>query len=178
MNTLNTSYNGLKLVAPDVERDAPISLKWLEGSSGRETLRLMGSSDKQNKPSTLENEKKRVRDFIKSPDQLTWMLQLNDQIIGSIWISLKDTQHLPAPSIHIMVGNPESRGQGVGTYASEAVIDHLMNNTSYDCLYSRYLAENQPAANLLLGLGFERHGELYVDKDGLSWQNVKMELTK
>ena len=64
MESLVTQIPELELVQPDIERDAPISLEWLEGDVGRNTLRLMGNTDENNKPSTLEAEKERVQGFL------------------------------------------------------------------------------------------------------------------
>ncbi len=176
MDSLKTHNQDIVLVAPDVERDAPISVQWLEGAIGRDTLKLMGNTDENNKPSTLEAEKERVRDFIASKDQLNWMIQFKDKIVGSVWVSLKPTDYLLAPSIHIMIGDPAARGQGVGSQACSAVIDHMRKEGSYDYLYSRHLVKNTPANNLLKDLGFENLGEQYSDSDGLSWQNVSLGL--
>lgn len=176
MTTLSTSNVELKLIPPDVERDAPISVRWLEGSLGRETLKLMGNTEENNRPSTLKVEKERIRDFIESSDQLTWMIQFRNKIVGSIWVDLKAKGYLLAPSIHIMIGNPDSRGHGVGTNAFEAVIDYLRSNGDYEYLYSRHLSENQIASKLLDGRGFVKSGGQYKDKDGLTWQNVKLKL--
>lgn len=40
---LETNNPHLKLIEPDIERDAANGIKWLEGDMGRTTLRLMGS---------------------------------------------------------------------------------------------------------------------------------------
>jgi len=45
MEIVKSPLQELELVPPDVERDAPISLGWLEGDEGRNTLRLMGNTD-------------------------------------------------------------------------------------------------------------------------------------
>lgn len=178
MNNLNTPNKEIILVTPDIERDPPLSVAWLEGSNGRETLRLMGNTDEQNKPSTLEQEKERVRDFIESTNQLNWMIQLKDKIVGSVWVDLDDSEYLSAPSIHIMIGDPNSRGYGVGTNACSAVIDYLKDSGKYKTLNSRYLLINSGSAHLLNGLGFEKIGNQYSDKDGLEWQNVILSLVK
>ena len=176
MNTLDTYNQDIKLVPPDVERDAPISVQWLEGDIGRETLKLMGNTDDGNKPSDLEAEKERVRQFISSTDQLNWMIQLKDKIVGSVWVDLEDTDYLPAPAIHIMIGDPSARGHGVGNQACSSVIDYLKADGSYLHLFSRHLVHNKGASNLLHDLGFLELGKQYSDTDGLEWQNVALQL--
>src|SRR6516225_6534013 len=63
---ISTNLSGLTLVKPEVERDAAAGVKWLAGPTGRETLRLMGVTEDQNHPTTLDTERNRVRDFISS----------------------------------------------------------------------------------------------------------------
>ena len=176
MVTLSTQKNNLKLVPPVVERDAPLSVEWLDGDIGRETLRLMGNTDKDIKPSNLDLEKARIRDFIESKEQSTWMLEYKGKVVGAVWVSLEATEYLPAPAIHIMIGDPASRGQGVGLDACRAVVNYIKANKAYNCLYSRCLVDNLASANLLKNLGFKKYGDQYLDSDGLSWQNAMLDL--
>lgn len=177
MNNLETQILGLELVQPDVERDAPISVQWLDGDIGRNTLRLMGNTDKRNQPSTLEEEKKRVQDFIESKSQLTWMIKFQEKIVGTVWINLESSDYLPGPSIHIMIGDPSSRGHGVGLNTIKTVVEHLKSGGNYEILYSRHLVTNEVADNLLRDVGFENLGEEYKDSDGLGWQNEQLDLS-
>ena len=176
MNALETQSKDITLVTPDVERDAPLGVAWLAGDFGRETLKLMGVTDEYNKPSTIEEEKQRVRNFIESTNQMNWMIQFKEKVVGSVWVDLDDTKYLPAPSLHIMIGDPTSRGHGVGKNACIAVLAYLKNNREYENINSRYLLLNQGSANLLDGLGFEKTGDQYSDSDGLEWQNVSLSL--
>lgn len=176
MNTLDARNTDIKLVPPDIERDAPLGVEWLAGDTGRQTLRLMGVTDEENKPSTLDDEKERVRGFIENTNQMNWMIQLKEKVVGAVWVNLDDTKYLSAPSIHIMIGDPESRGHRVGTHACGVVIEYLRSNTKYTSLYSRHLLINSGSAALLKGLGFEKSGDEYTDGDGLEWQNVQLRL--
>jgi len=67
---LETNSPDVQLVVPDIERDAALGVEWLEGELGRATLTSMGVADKDNKPTTLEYERERIRDFIERDDQL------------------------------------------------------------------------------------------------------------
>lgn len=174
MNSLQTANKDITLVPPDVERDAPLGVQWLAGEAGRVTLKLMGNTDEQNKPSTLEEEKERVRDFIENTNQLNWMIQFKNSIVGSIWVDLVASEHLPAPSIHLMIGDPNARKHGIGTDACIAVIKYLKNTEEYRTIYSRHLVINIGSAKLLNILGFENNGSTYSDSDGLVWQNVEL----
>lgn len=176
METLVTQIPELELVQPDIERDAPISLEWLEGDVGRNTLRLMGNTDENNKPSTLEAEKERVQGFLESDDQLTWMIKFQDKIVGTVWVTLGEHDYLPSPSIHIMIGDPSSRGHGIGLNTTQSVIDHLKSTGQYETLYSRHLVDNGAADSLLSAVGFEDFGDEYKDTNGLAWQNEKLDL--
>ena len=168
---LETNNPDIHLVAPDIERDAPLSVKWLEGDAGRNTLRLMGVAEKDNLPSTLEQEKERMRDFIENDDQLNWMIAYQNRVIGSVWVDLKPSKHLQSPSMHIMIGSPDARGKGIGSSTVEAVVGYLRQQ-GYEQIYSRYLIENESSRNMLAELGFTQLGGSYIDEDSLEFQNV------
>lgn len=177
LKEIPTGLAGLTLVKPVVERDAHTGVKWLAGDDGHESLRLMGVTEANNSPSTLDEERKRVRSFITSTSQLTWMLRYQNQIVGAIWVDLQSTPYLPAPSVHIMIGNSAVRGKGIGENAMHAVIHLLKGIGEHDQLYSRHLLDNHGSARLLAKLGFADLSDLYKDKDGLEWQNVILSLS-
>lgn len=104
--SLDTTNPAIHLIEPNIERDAPLGVTWLEGDIGRNTLKLMGVPDGNKKPSSLEQEKERVAGFISSPDQLNWMIRYEDKVVGAIWVDLIENENVPAPSIHLMVGDP------------------------------------------------------------------------
>jgi len=178
MKELGTSMPELKLVTPDVDRDAPISVGWLEGESGKDTLRLMGNAEKDIKPTDLEAEKQRIREFLTTKDQIVWTLQYDSKSVGAVWVDLKPTEYLSAPAVHMMIGDPEVRGKGIGASATQAIVRYLKEENKYAHLYSRHLAHNQAARALLKKAGFDNSGEPYSDNDGLEWQNVRMRLNE
>jgi RimJ/RimL family protein N-acetyltransferase len=168
---LQTNNPDVYLVEPDIERDAALGVQWLEGKLGRATLTSMGVSDKDNKPTNLENERERVRDFIEGQNQLNWMIEYQGKVVGSVWADLKQVGNVPAPAIHIMIGDPDVRGKGVGFAATSKVTEHL-EGQGFKSVYSRHLTKNSGASGLLKSLGFTNFGEPYTDDDGLEWQNV------
>lgn len=169
--TMETSNPDVRLVKPDIERDAPLGVQWLQGDMGRSTLSLMGVADKDIKPTTLDEERQRVRDFIKKDDQINWMIQYQGQVVGTIWVDLTANEHVPSPAIHIMIGDQNVRGKGVGLSAATAVVGYLEEQGN-KALYSRFLTKNSGAKGLLQKLSFTELGEPYVDGDNLEWQNV------
>jgi RimJ/RimL family protein N-acetyltransferase len=172
LQTINTN---ILLVEPDIERDAQLGQQWLEGELGRNTLKLMGVADKHNQATTLGQEKERVRDFIKNADQLNWMIQLDHKVVGSIWVDLKSKDKVPAPGLHIMIGDPIARSKGVGSASAMAVIDYLKQQAE-TAVYSRTLVNNTAAKKFLKSIGFVPEGEPYTDEDGLEWQNAALHL--
>lgn len=166
-----------ELIEPDVERDAPISLEWINGDAGRETLVNMGNLPESITATTLEAERQRVRDFLEADNQRTWMIKVGDNIVGATWVDLKATEYLAAPAVHIMIGDASVRGDGVGSEAIQAVISKLRAEGNRT-LYSRHLSSNEAAAHLLEKQGFENDGEAYQDADNLLWQNMKLRLIK
>jgi RimJ/RimL family protein N-acetyltransferase len=99
------------------------------------------------------------------------MIQYQGKVVGSIWADLEQVGNVPAPAIHIMIGDPEARGKGVGFAAASKVIDHL-HEKGFESIFSRHLASNGAASGLLKSLGFAQFGKQYTDEDGLEWQNV------
>jgi GNAT superfamily N-acetyltransferase len=174
---LHTNMPGLELVTPDVDRDPPAAVGWLAGEAGRSTLRLMGNTEEHTGPTTLAIERDRVQGFLDSRERLTWTLNLVGRPVGVIWIDLGPTDHVLAPAVHLMIGDPTARGHGVGRAALAAVIDHISGTGEHAGLYSRHLTSNRPVTNLLASAGFRSLGEPYVDSDGLRWQNVLLDLT-
>ncbi len=168
---IQTSNPRIHLIEPSIERDAPLSVQWLQGEPGRTTLRLMGVSDSDNKPSSLEQEKERVSSFISNEDQLNWMIAFDDRVVGSIWVDLVEKNLVPPPSIHMMIGAAAARGKGIGKAITPAVLQHLKQN-GHDTVYSRHLITNEAVAHLLGNFGFKKMGQPYADEDGKYWQNV------
>ncbi len=173
---IETSFPGLILVRPNIAQDPLISVEWINGPDGHETMRLMGNTDEGNKPTTLELEEKRVREFITSTGSRTWAMNLDGRTIGSIWLTTVPTNYLKDPSVHFMIGDTGSRKRGIGRATLSAVIELLENEAVHDELYSRYMVGNEGSAHLLSKVGFEIDGEVYRDEDGLYFQNVKRKL--
>lgn len=171
-----TSDDGqVRLIKPDIERDAPLSVQWLADPHGRYTLRMMGVPDKYNTSTDIIAEKQRVSDFLDKDDQFNWAIELDGQIIGAIWIDREPTKHLPAPALSFMIGDPEARGKGAAGRAATLVLDY-MRSTGCKKLYARHLTNNAASAALLQKLGFVNDGKIYTDDESLEWQNTLIEL--
>lgn len=173
---LETSDSSVRLIEPNIERDAALGVEWLEGSEGRHTLQLMGVADKDNKPTTFEKEKQRVDGFIHGKDQLNWMIEYKGKVIGGIWVDLKATSYIPSPHVSIMLGDRNVRGKGVGQVALKAVIKYL-RQLGVTELYARHLTHNTASEALLQKLEFKQFGTTYSDEDTLEWQNVRLAIT-
>jgi L-amino acid N-acyltransferase YncA len=174
LRRLSTDIPDLFLVGPNLKTDPPLAVTWLAGDAGRETLRLMANIDKKNKPSTIKIEKQRVRDFVTSFAQRTWMMNYHGKTVGAVWINLEQTAYLAAPSIHIMIGDPTMRQKGIGGATLRALIQLLKQEGEYAHIYSRYLTANIGSAKLLQGVGFTTDQDPYLDADGLMFQNVTL----
>jgi RimJ/RimL family protein N-acetyltransferase len=169
--TLQTDNPDVALVEPNIERDAPLSVGWLEGKLGRATLASMGVADKDNKPTTPEEERERIKDFIERQDQYNWMIEYQGRVVGSVWVDLQQVDTVPAPAVHIMIGDPDTRGKGIGRAAIGRAIEYLESLGSKS-IYSRHLTKNNGASGLLQSLGFADLDSPYTDDGGLEWQNV------
>lgn len=135
----------------------------------------MGVPPAQIAKTTLADERRRVKDFIDKSDQLNWMINFEGRIVGSIWVDLHEVGSVGAPAVHIMIGESNVRGNGVGSVCMEAVLSYLREE-GYKKVYSRYLVKNKVAKKLLEPYSFKNDGQTYKDESGLIWQNVVSKL--
>lgn len=42
------------------------------------------------------------------------MIRANDKTLGTVWIELEPTEYLAVPAVHIMIGDIDYRGRGIG----------------------------------------------------------------
>jgi len=166
----------LQLLPPNVERDAPFAHAWFMRSEGRATLLSMGNAESEIEESTLTRQKEIIQEFINleaSNRQITRMMVIDEKTIGVVWVELFENHGVKSPSLHIMIGDPNYRGRGIGHAVMEAALDYAKNSLRAPVIYSRHLANNLPIAKLNKTLGFEKDGATYKDKNGLEWQNIK-----
>lgn len=174
---LHTNNPAIHLIEPNIERDAPLGVLWLNGELGRKTLELMGNSDDAIDtmlPTTLQDQEEIITDFIESQNQLNWMIEYQENVVGAVWADLEPSEYLPSLSVHIMIGNPEVRGKGIGLSSMTAVIAYL-EMQGHKKIYSRYRTNNEGSKHLLADLGFREIDEPYADEDNLEFQNVVKE---
>jgi RimJ/RimL family protein N-acetyltransferase len=172
VSDLDTAQPSTRLVMPVVDRDAALSLQWLSGDEGRETLRMMGIAEELIRPVTLEEEAARITSFIEGQDQYNWMIELEGQVVGAIWVDLKPAASLGAPAVSLMIGAPTVRGRGVGQLSLHAVTRFMFRQQASQEIFARALVSNHKSAGLLASEGFARLHEPYVDAEyGLRWQN-------
>lgn len=169
----------ISLLPPDIDRDMPFALSWFQRPEGHATLLSMGNAEHEIEPSTIESETAILREFIELEEQqkqITRMIIVDHMTIGVVWIELQENHSVQPPSIHIMIGNPDYRGKGIGKSVMQAAIDYIRNTLHLNTIYSRHLANNTAVANLNQSLGFEKVGSPYTDSNGLVWQSIKMNL--
>lgn len=176
---MQTDNPSIQLLPPDIDRDAPFALSWFQRPEGHTTLLSMGNAEHEIEPSTLESETAILREFIdleQEGKQITRMVVVDQKTIGVVWIELLENHNVQPPSIHIMIGNPDYRGKGIGKSVMQAAINYVRDTLSLNTIYSRHLANNMPVATLNKSLGFEKDGLPYTDSNGLVWQSIKMNL--
>ncbi len=168
-----------ELLTPDVERDAPFAHSWFTRPEGHQTLLSMGNAEHEIVPSTIEGERRIMQEFIELEEagrQITRAIIVDGKTIGVVWIELLENHNVRPPSIHIMIGNPDYRGKGLGLLVMQSVIEYISINLNTRVIYSRHLSSNGVIATVLQKLGFEVDGASYADENGLVWQNVKLVL--
>lgn len=165
----------LRLIAPNVERDALLGVEWMSGESGLATQSLMGIAPKEIHDHDIAEEQKLVQYFIETDEELVWMIEYKQKVIGAVEIGLKIPKEENGPSISIMIGDVASRGRGIGKKVMNAMMSYL-RRSGYKEVNARYLLDNTASKVMNLGLGFIKKGEPYVDEDGLVWQNIRKDL--
>ena len=162
----------LRLLPPDVERDAPLSVVWLNGPSGRETMRLMGNDPGHITDTTLEAQRRLVAEFATQPGHINWMIESQGQVVGSIWIDTQASRWIGAPALSFMIGDPMARGQGIAKAVAQPVIEWARGHLP-GALVARALTENILSQHIIASLDGMPDGEAYQDDHGLAWQNYR-----
>lgn len=169
----------IQLLLPDVDRDAPFAHSWFTRPEGRATLLSMGNAESEIEESTLEGERGIMQDFLdleEAGKQITRVIVVDGVSVGVVWVELFENHGVKPPSIHIMIGDPDYRGKGVGRAALQRMIDYIHASLHLETIYTRHLASNTPIAELLVSLGFKKDGKPYEDENGLVWQDAKTAL--
>ena len=169
----------VQLIAPDIKRDPPFAYGWFNQPRGRATLLSMGNAESEIEPATLTGEIETIQEFLfleKEGQQITRMIIYNGKTIGAVWIELFENHGVKPPSIHILIGDPDYRGRGIGSSVMQSAIDYVKNQLRYPVAYSRHLTSNVAVTKLNESLGFVKDGVQYTDDNGLEWQGIKLEL--
>ena len=99
----------------------------------------------------------------------------NDVILGCVYLLNIDSINLCA-DLHIMIGNEEYRGKGIGTFAVSSMVNHAFFNLNLRRLQLEVLDYNTVAQRLYAKVGFIEEGRKrkavfknghYVDEMGL-----------
>jgi len=178
---MKVKQSDIQLLTPDGERDAEFAHTWLTRPEGRETLLSMGNAEHEIEEMTLEDHRQIMQEFLdfeREGKQITRVIVADNKTIGVVWIELYENHGVKAPSIHIMIGDPNYRGKGIGRIAMGSMIDYARNTLKYKTMYTRHLANNLPVARLNETFGFVKDGDRYKDENGLEWQNIKRNLTE
>lgn len=177
MGHMQSFYSDIQLLHPDVERDAAFALSWFTRPEGKDTLLSMGNAESEIETPTLEGQCAIMREFLdleKNNQQITRAISIANKTIGFVWVELIENHGVMPPSVHIMIGDPEYRGKGLGKAAMQAAIEYVRDELKYRTIYSRHLVSNDAIAHLTKSLGFENDGMPYTDDNGLVWQNIKL----
>lgn len=177
MIQIPTPLANLTLVEPNPIAHAPITLSWFESEHGRETLMLMGNAEHEITRPSLASERRILEEFVElggDAKQLTWMIKFKNKIIGVAWIELTENHNVLPPSVHLMIGDKEYRGRGIGKATMQTLIQYIKDHSDAKTIFSRHLKSNIVVANMNQRLGFINDGESYIDNNMLEWQNIKL----
>lgn len=80
-----------------------------------------------------------------------------DIIVGCVYLLNIDNINRCA-DLHIMIGNENNRGKGIGTFAVSSIIDHAFKNLNLRRLQLEVLEYNKSALSLYKKIGFVEEG--------------------
>jgi hypothetical protein len=106
------------LVMPVVTRDSALSVRWLTGGQGRETLQMMGVPDDRIVPASLGEEAARIASFLDRTDQYNWMIELDGTIVGAIWVDLQPSAICPHPQCRTWSATRRHEGKALPEHHS------------------------------------------------------------
>lgn len=80
-----------------------------------------------------------------------------NEILGLISLTSVDYMNQSA-ELHIMIGNNENQGKGIGTFAVNEMLKHAFNNLNLHRIELTVLEENERAIHLYEKVGFVKEG--------------------
>lgn len=166
----------IELISPEISH-ADISLEWVSGKDGRELLEKMGNNLPKDWTPSIEEERKRIEDFIHGENEVNWAIEYQGEIIGAVWLSLEPDK-LIGP--HIMIADKSVYGRGIATSVMQAVCGWALTDKTGSAsrfnhkeLITRCRVDNVPIIRVNEKIGFKPTGETYKE-DGFTWQNYIM----
>lgn len=85
------------------------------------------------------------------------IVEEDDEILGLV--SLTDINHMnQSAELHIMIGDSENQGKGLGTFAVKEILNHAFNNMNLHRVELGVLESNTRAIHLYEKCGFVREG--------------------
>ena len=93
---INIPDKAIKLISPEYNH-SKISFGWVSGDKGRKLLEKMGNNLSNDWNPSLEEEERRLDDFITKEDEINWAIQYKGKIVGAVWLNLRD-RHLIGPT--------------------------------------------------------------------------------
>ena len=87
----------------------------------------------------------------------------NDQVLGLVSLVSIDYMNQSA-EFHLMIGNKENRGKGIGTFATKEMLKHAFFNLNLHRVELTALEDNEPAMRLYEKIGFIKEGTKRLSK--------------
>lgn len=98
----------------------------------------------------LENRHKAIRCVIVEPEN-------RDKALGII--SLTDIDYTNrSGTLHIMIGDVQNRGKGIGYFSTMEILNHAFNNLNLNRVELTVLSDNKHSLNLCEKVGFKKEG--------------------
>jgi [ribosomal protein S5]-alanine N-acetyltransferase len=165
----------LQLVEPAM-RHAPASFEWV---SDPVVIRLMGA---ETFTPSLAGEEERIRKILADEEAYHWIIEVEGRAVGNINLhDITETSQrfkVKAATFAILLGDQRMWGKGVGTAATQAVLDWAFRQAGFGLIAARALTQNLGSIRLLEKSGFVFVGTEPYDGPDLGepalWQNYEI----
>ena len=145
----------LRLVAPSPAY-APITIQWIHRP---EVTQYLGADFSQ---MTEEDEVAHLQNMLDDDDRYSWMIERDGEIVGNIELNeIAELSHkygVTAGAFCTLIGDPKNWGQGLGSYAKQAVCNWAFSEGGFAIIEAKAYVQNIRSWNALEELGYRYMG--------------------
>lgn len=114
-------------------------------------------------------------------DVFIYKIMESNQFIGTFQLARFDREKKEAVVGRFLIGNPSSRGRGVGRTALQMLVRIGFNDFDLNCIRLNVYESNEQAIKCYESVGFKKGlktEKVYKDQQGQWWNNIEMRIYK